>query len=117
MSRPAALVMGIEGHSISPEERAVYSNRQPAGFILFRRNVDNPAQLRALTDSLRDLTGNDDLPILIDQEGGPFSICPGGNTIVRANLHGICTPSNSAKGRGGGAQKIRMHIITTLVRG
>lgn len=70
MTQPAAAVMGIEGLTISAEERAVYQQRQPAGFILFRRNVDNPAQLRALTDDLRDLTGNDDLPILVDQEGG-----------------------------------------------
>lgn len=70
MTQRAAAVMGIEGLTISEEERAVYRNRQPAGFILFRRNVDNPAQLRALTDDLRDLTGNDDLPILVDQEGG-----------------------------------------------
>src|SRR5690606_2168995 len=38
--------------------------------ILFARNCRTRAQLRALTDSLRDLAGRDDLPILIDQEGG-----------------------------------------------
>src|SRR3546814_12313409 len=42
----------------------------PAGYILFRRNVADPAQLRALTADLRSLSGRDDLPILIDQEGG-----------------------------------------------
>src|SRR3546814_10906954 len=34
------------------------------------RNIENRAQVRALTDSLRDLAGRDDLAILIDQEGG-----------------------------------------------
>jgi beta-N-acetylhexosaminidase len=37
---------------------------------LFRRNCDNSEQLRRLTDSLRDLTGRAEVPILIDQEGG-----------------------------------------------
>ena len=44
--------------------------RDPAGFILFRRNCETREQLLRLTDSLRDLTGRDDVPILIDQEGG-----------------------------------------------
>jgi beta-N-acetylhexosaminidase len=42
----------------------------PAGYILFARNCADRAQLRALTDSLRGLAGRDDVPILIDQEGG-----------------------------------------------
>ena len=42
----------------------------PAGYILFKRNVDMPEQVRRLTDQLRALAGRDDLPILIDQEGG-----------------------------------------------
>ncbi|MGN6122288.1 MAG: beta-N-acetylhexosaminidase, partial [Sphingomonas oligoaromativorans] len=42
----------------------------PAGFILFRRNCTDRAQMKALTDELRSLSGRDDVPILIDQEGG-----------------------------------------------
>jgi beta-N-acetylhexosaminidase len=56
--------------SLTPDERAFFREAAPAGFILFRRNIEQPAQLRALTDDLRDLTGRADLPILIDQEGG-----------------------------------------------
>lgn len=41
----------------------------PAGAILFRRNVETPAQLRALTTALRDVLA-DGAPILVDQEGG-----------------------------------------------
>lgn len=61
---------GLEGLQLSASERDFFAGCKPAGYILFRRNVDNPAQLRALTDSLRDLSGNNHLPILIDQEGG-----------------------------------------------
>jgi beta-N-acetylhexosaminidase len=37
---------------------------------LFKRNIESREQLRRLTDALRDLEGHDEVPILIDQEGG-----------------------------------------------
>ncbi len=52
------------------EERDFFREAKPAGYILFARNIEDRSQLRALTDSLRELHGNDDLAILIDQEGG-----------------------------------------------
>ncbi len=64
------LFLGLAGTTLNDAERAFFRDLDPAGFILFKRNVENPEQLRALTDSLRALTGRDDLPILIDQEGG-----------------------------------------------
>uniref|UniRef100_UPI0013DB63D7 glycoside hydrolase family 3 protein n=1 Tax=Sandarakinorhabdus rubra TaxID=2672568 RepID=UPI0013DB63D7 len=67
MSQP--LFFGLAGLELSAEERALFRAADPAGYILFKRNVDTPDQLRALTASLRDLAGRD-LPILIDQEGG-----------------------------------------------
>lgn len=65
-----AAIYGLEGFALTDEERSFFRDAEPAGIILFRRNCENPNQLRRLTDSLRDLTGRDDLPILIDQEGG-----------------------------------------------
>ena len=65
-----AAIYGIEGLAMTADERAFLREAEPAGMIVFRRNCANPAQLLALTDSLRNLTGRDDLPILIDQEGG-----------------------------------------------
>lgn len=65
-----AAIYGIEGLILSDDERAFLREAEPAGMIIFRRNCADPAQLLALTDSLRDLLGRDDLPILIDQEGG-----------------------------------------------
>ncbi len=61
---------GLAGLTLSTDERALFREAAPAGYILFKRNVDSPDQVRALTDSLRALAGNDRLPILIDQEGG-----------------------------------------------
>jgi beta-N-acetylhexosaminidase len=65
-----AAIYGPEGFELTREERRFFKDADPAGFILFRRNCENPQQLLRLTDSLRDLTGRADLPILIDQEGG-----------------------------------------------
>lgn len=65
-----AAILGLAGLVLTDAERAFLRAADPAGFILFARNVADKAQLRALTDSLRDLSGRADLPILIDQEGG-----------------------------------------------
>jgi beta-N-acetylhexosaminidase len=63
-------ILGLSGMELSDEERALIRDTDPAGFVLFGRNVADKAQLKALTDSLRDASGRVDLPILIDQEGG-----------------------------------------------
>jgi beta-N-acetylhexosaminidase len=65
-----AAIYGLEATELTPNERAFFRDADPAGFILFKRNCETAEQLRALTDSLRELTGRPDLPILIDQEGG-----------------------------------------------
>jgi beta-N-acetylhexosaminidase len=65
-----AAIYGLEGLALTDDERSFFSEADAAGFIMFKRNCDTREQVRALTDSLRNLTGRDDLPILIDQEGG-----------------------------------------------
>ena len=65
-----AAIYGLAGEALTADERAFFREADPAGYILFRRNIADLAQLKALTDDLRALHGRDDLPILIDQEGG-----------------------------------------------
>ncbi len=65
-----AAIFGLSGLDLSAEERDFFREAEPAGYILFGRNLADKAQVRALTDSLRTLHGRDDLPIMIDQEGG-----------------------------------------------
>ena len=65
-----AAIYGVEGFELTSGERDFFRDAEPAGFILFKRNCDTRDQVLALTDSLRALTGREDLPILIDQEGG-----------------------------------------------
>lgn len=65
----SAITYGLAGEALTPDERAFFRDADPWGFTLFARNVSTPAQLRKLTDSLRDLLGRD-VPVFIDQEGG-----------------------------------------------
>ncbi|WP_375381571.1 glycoside hydrolase family 3 N-terminal domain-containing protein [uncultured Sphingomonas sp.] len=67
------VIFGLAGPTLSADERAFFAEAEPAGFILFRRNVVDRAQVLGLTDSLRALTGRDDLAVLVDQEGGPVA--------------------------------------------
>ncbi len=64
------VIFGLLGPGLTDEERDLFTRTDPAGYILFRPNIIDPAQMRALTDDLRALSDRDDLPILIDQEGG-----------------------------------------------
>jgi beta-N-acetylhexosaminidase len=65
-----AAIYGPEGPVLTADERAFFRDADPAGYILFRRNCIDQQQLVALTDDLRGLAGRDDVPILMDQEGG-----------------------------------------------
>jgi beta-N-acetylhexosaminidase len=63
------LLLGVRGPEITPDEAAMFRKLQPAGFILFGRNIASAEQTRQLTDGLRQLCLDE--PILaIDQEGG-----------------------------------------------
>ncbi len=64
------VVFGLAGETVSADERALFAACDPAGYILFGRNIRDAAQVRALTDDLRAIAGREDLFIMIDQEGG-----------------------------------------------
>lgn len=65
-----AMIVGCTGHVLTQAEQALFKAEKPWGFILFRRNVDTPDQVRRLVDSFRDCVERADAPVLIDQEGG-----------------------------------------------
>jgi len=64
-----AAIFGCAGADLTPAERAFFRAADPWGFIVFARNIEAPAQVRKLTDALRDTVGRR-APVLIDQEGG-----------------------------------------------
>ena len=63
-------IFGLSGPTLTADERAFFRDADPAGYILFGRNIVDRGQVRALTDSLRDLHGRTRTFICIDQEGG-----------------------------------------------
>jgi beta-N-acetylhexosaminidase len=65
-----AFITGLAGTQLSSAERDFIRAERPWGFILFRRNIDTPAQVAALTNEIRDAIGEVEVPILVDQEGG-----------------------------------------------
>ena len=69
MTRPRAAVIGLSGPVLTGEEAELLRDAPPLGIILFARNIADPAQLRALTASIREELG-EAAPILVDQEGG-----------------------------------------------
>jgi beta-N-acetylhexosaminidase len=69
-SNPSAAVFGCAGPVLGEEERALFRDVDPLGFILFQRNCASPDQVRRLVDALRESVGRGDAPVLIDQEGG-----------------------------------------------
>lgn len=63
-------IFSLSGPTLTDGERALFRDADPAGYCLFARNCVDRAQMLGLTDALRALSGRDDVPILIDQEGG-----------------------------------------------
>jgi beta-N-acetylhexosaminidase len=65
-----AFITGISGLTLTADERGFMRAERPWGFILFKRNIETPAQVTALVAELRESVGDPDAPVLIDQEGG-----------------------------------------------
>jgi beta-N-acetylhexosaminidase len=64
-----AFITGLAGNAIAPDERAFLRAAEPWGLILFKRNIVDPAQVRALIADFRAVCGRA-AAVLIDQEGG-----------------------------------------------
>lgn len=64
-----AFITGLEGLTVSPNERAFLREARPWGLIIFKRNVSSPDQVAELAQSFREIVGAE-APVLVDQEGG-----------------------------------------------
>ena len=65
-----AFITGVSGPELTGAERDFIRSERPWGFILFKRNVETPQQVKLLVEELRYCLGVPDAPVLIDQEGG-----------------------------------------------
>ncbi len=62
-------IFAAKSLALNKGEASLFARANPLGFILFKRNCDNPEQVKSLVASLKESVGRD-CPILIDQEGG-----------------------------------------------
>lgn len=65
-----ALIAGLHGTVLNPDEHAFLREARPCGMILFARNCETHAQIRALITAALDAIGSPHALVLIDQEGG-----------------------------------------------
>src|SRR4051794_36483151 len=70
MSESKAVILRCLGKSVSKDEISFYRGERPWGFILFARNIGEPAEIADLVAGLRDSIGRPHAPVFIDQEGG-----------------------------------------------
>lgn len=68
-----AIVVDATGTELTREEEQLFKSEKPAGFILFKRNCVSKRQVKDLVAAMRACVGRDDVPVLIDQEGGSVS--------------------------------------------
>src|SRR3984957_14618039 len=65
-----AFITGVSGPELNAAEREFIRSERPWGFILFKRNIETPAQVSLLVRELRESINDPEAPILVDQEGG-----------------------------------------------
>ena len=75
------LIIGLEGLSLTPSDQTRIRHPAVAGVILFKRNYRDSEQLKALTQSVRQIRS--DLFISIDHEGGRVQRLRKGFTTLR----------------------------------
>lgn len=109
------VLFGISGKELTAEERELFRAFLPYGFILFRRNIDTPEQTKALTASLRELTGRADTPILIDQEGGRVQRLRPPHWADLPNLQAIGELYEKNKALGIDATKLQAQAIAGML--
>lgn len=63
-----ALMLDIEGTTLTQEDVELLQAPQVGGMILFARNIESPQQVRELTEHMRQI--RPDILIAVDQEGG-----------------------------------------------
>ncbi len=64
-----AFICGLSGSALTLGEADFLAAAQPAGIILFARNVESPGQVRSLIETAQEAAGGRIL-VLVDQEGG-----------------------------------------------
>jgi beta-N-acetylhexosaminidase len=112
-----AFIIGVSGTEFTPQELDFLKEFDPWGFILFKRNIEHPQQVKALTETFRKTVGRFDAPVLVDQEGGRvqrltkphWPLYPTGETYGRI---GRIDPESAKKAANLGAYLIGIDLIS-----
>ena len=78
-------MFGLPGSSLRDEDVRLFQDTRAGGLILYRRNFENPQQLRRLLESLEGALGRR-LLVATDHEGGRVVMLGGGTTIFPDSL-------------------------------
>ena len=65
-----AAMLSCESVKLSDREKRLFSQYNPMGITVFKRNVEDAEQLSSLILEVKEVIGRDDVLIAIDQEGG-----------------------------------------------
>jgi beta-N-acetylhexosaminidase len=116
-----AMIVAFPGAELTAEQQAFFKDINPFGYALFLRkdlgNIQNPAQVRRLTDQLREISGREDVPIALDQEGGRVQRLrePHWPEIPAARVIGDLYHKNPDVGLE--AAKLHTRVIASALRG
>jgi beta-N-acetylhexosaminidase len=116
------LVMtGFQGTKPSKAITRLVANTRVGGVIVFRRNVEHPAQVQSLTRSLQRAAPRAPLFIAVDQEGGrvsrlppPFTQFPAAAVLGRRKSVSLTYAVGEAMGRELAAVGINMNMAPVL---
>ena len=94
-----AIIVSIKSTTLKKKEKLLFSNKNPWGVILFKRNIKSLKQIQSLIKTIKKLTCDKNFPILIDEEGTTVSRLK--NIIshdISANYFGKLYLSNKNQG-------------------
>ena len=65
-----ATMLSVSGLELTDAEKHLLEYANPMGITLFKRNISNKKQVKALIQSVKEVIGREDVLVAVDQEGG-----------------------------------------------
>ena len=65
-----AAMLSVSGFVLTDAEKRLLAAANPLGVTLFKRNIKDKKQVKALVKSIKEVIGREDVLIAVDQEGG-----------------------------------------------
>lgn len=105
------VIFGCAGEALTAEEKTFFAAEQPAGIILFKRNVKDPDQVSSLIRQIKSCLGRGRVLVLVDQEGGRVQRLgsPHWRRSLPARVYGNMAAKNSEVAQ----EALRLSILST----